>query len=112
VKDRKEKGGYFLTSAKMNWFPEEQEVLREEIAVDLQQGANSPPLPKEAHKKVFSMLITKVPILFPCRRKHTHKSVQHADNQGGAESKALCSIIVQKHVAMAELHQHKKPYQK
>jgi hypothetical protein len=54
VKDRKEKGGYFLTSAKMNWFPEEQEVLREEIAIALQHGANSLPLPKEAHTQKCS----------------------------------------------------------
>ncbi len=54
MKDRKEKGGYFLTSAKMNWLPEEQEVLREEIAIDLQGGANSLPLLKEPHTQKCS----------------------------------------------------------
>jgi hypothetical protein len=44
VKDKKEKGGYFLTIATMNWFPEEQEGLREEIAIDVQQCTSSLPL--------------------------------------------------------------------
>jgi hypothetical protein len=77
------------------------------------QCTSSLPLLKETHThKMFNMLTIKVPILFPDQRKHTRKNVQHVDNQGRVEFKALCAIIVQKHVVMVEFHLFKKLYQK